>query len=92
MIAVVCILALVAIVSATAFVLFMFDKHCAGERLRRVPESTLLLVAWVGVSAGGGESLVNNTGDIRPRKSRFEVLPFSIAGIQVAIVGWLMVL
>jgi hypothetical protein len=59
--------------------------------LAAVPESTLLLVAWVGVSAGG-ESLVNNTGDIRPRKSRFEVLPFSIAGIQVAIVGWLMVL
>jgi hypothetical protein len=43
---------LVVIINAAAFVLFMLDKHCARERLRRVPESTLLLVALFGGLGG----------------------------------------
>ena len=47
----VCIAAFIVIINAAAFVLFMYDKHCAQERLRRVPESTLLFVAMLGGSA-----------------------------------------
>ncbi|MDI1262470.1 MAG: DUF1294 domain-containing protein [bacterium] len=43
---------LLVIVNAAVFVLFMLDKHLAKERSRRVPESTLLLVALIGGSVG----------------------------------------
>ena len=47
-----CMMGLLAAVNAAAFVLFMLDKYLASEGMRRIPESTLLLVALIGGSAG----------------------------------------
>jgi uncharacterized membrane protein YsdA (DUF1294 family) len=78
---------LVVIINAAAFVLFMFDKHCAEERLRRVPESTLLLVALVGGSAGAiaGQQYWRH----KTQKEPFRSMLFAIAAFQVAALGWI---
>jgi uncharacterized membrane protein YsdA (DUF1294 family) len=84
---IICIGTLIVLANATAFALFMFDKHCAVERLRRVPESTLLLVALVGGSAGAiaGQRYWRH----KTQKEPFRTLLFSIAGLQVLILLWL---
>jgi uncharacterized membrane protein YsdA (DUF1294 family) len=77
----------VVIINAAAFVLFMLDKHCARERLRRVPESTLLLVALFGGSAGaiaGQQHWRHKT-----HKEPFRTTLFSIAAIHVLLLFWL---
>jgi uncharacterized membrane protein YsdA (DUF1294 family) len=83
----VCIAALVVIVNAVAFVLFMLDKHLAQERQRRIPESTLLLVALIGGSAGAiaGQQYWRH----KTQKEPFRSTLFAIAAIQVAALGWL---
>ena len=83
-----CIAILVVIINATAFVLFMFDKHCAEERLRRVPESTLLLVALVGGSAGAiaGQQYWRH----KTQKEPFRTPLFAIAVSHVLLLAWLL--
>lgn len=83
----VCIAALVVILNAVAFVLFMLDKHLAQERQRRIPESTLLLVALVGGSAGAiaGQQYWRH----KTQKEPFRSMLFVIAAFQVAALGWL---
>jgi uncharacterized membrane protein YsdA (DUF1294 family) len=82
-----CIAILVVIINATAFVLFMLDKHCAEERLRRVPESTLLLLALVGGSAGAlaGQQYWRH----KTQKEPFRTILFVIAASHVLLLAWL---
>jgi uncharacterized membrane protein YsdA (DUF1294 family) len=79
-----CIAAAFVVVNATAFVLFMLDKHLARERMRRVPESTLLLVALIGGSAGAiaGQQYRRH----KTRKEPFRAA-FFCRGIARRIVG-----
>jgi uncharacterized membrane protein YsdA (DUF1294 family) len=88
MLAVVCVVIFIAVMNATAFVLFMLDKYLAEERARRVPESTLLLVALVGGSAGAiaGQQYWRH----KTRKEPFRTMLFSVPVIQVVLfLGWL---
>jgi uncharacterized membrane protein YsdA (DUF1294 family) len=84
---VLCIMGLLAVVNATAFVLFMLDKHLASEGMRRVPESTLLLVALIGGSPGAiaGQQYWRH----KTRKEPFRTTLFGIAVVHVVFVGWL---
>ena len=88
MLLIVCIVIFIAIVNATAFVLFMLDKHLAEEHMRRVPESTLLLVALVGGSAGAiaGQQYWRH----KTKKEPFRTVLFSIPVIQAAFLAWLL--
>ena len=83
-----CIAILVVLINATAFVLFMFDKHCAEEGLRRVPESTLLLVACVGGSAGAiaGQQYWRH----KTQKEPFRTTLFAIAAVHILLLAWLL--
>ena len=87
MLVVVWIVIFIATANATAFVLFMLDKHLAEERMRRVPESTLLLVALVGGSVGAiaGQQYWRH----KTRKEPFRTMLFSVPVIQVVLLGWL---
>jgi uncharacterized membrane protein YsdA (DUF1294 family) len=87
MILALCIVGLIAVVNASAFVLFMLDKHFAQEGMRRVPESTLLLVALIGGSAGAiaGQQYWRH----KTRKEPFRTMLFSIPVIQVGFLAWL---
>jgi len=82
-----CIMGLLAVVNAAAFVLFMLDKHLASERMRRIPESTLLLVALIGGSAGAiaGQQYWRH----KTRKEPFRTMLFGIAIVHVMFVAWL---
>ena len=82
-----CIMGLLAVVNAAAFVLFMLDKHLASEGMRRIPESTLLLVALIGGSAGAiaGQQYWRH----KTRKEPFRTMLFGIAIVHVMFVAWL---
>ena len=88
MLLVFCIAIVVVLVNATAFVLFMVDKYCAKEGLRRLPESTLLLVAFVGGSAGAiaGQQYWRH----KTQKEPFRTTLFAIAAVQFLLLGWLL--
>jgi uncharacterized membrane protein YsdA (DUF1294 family) len=79
----------VPVINVAAFFLFMFDKHCAQQRLRRVPESTLLLVALAGGTAGAiaGQQYWRH----KTHKEPFRTTLFSIAGLHVLLLAWLLV-
>lgn len=83
-----CIAILAVLVNAAAFVLFMLDKRCAEEGLRRVPESTLLLVALVGGSAGAiaGQQYWRH----KTQKEPFRTTLFAIAMGHVLLLAWLL--
>ena len=82
-----CIAILVVIVNAAAFALFMLDKHCAQERLRRVPESMLLFVALAGGSAGAiaGQQYWRH----KTQKEPFRTILFAIAASHILLLAWL---
>ena len=84
-----CIAAAFVVVNATAFVLFMLDKHLAQERMRRVSESTLLLVALIGGSAGAiaGQQYWRH----KTHKEPFRTTLFSIAALHVALLGFVLI-
>jgi uncharacterized membrane protein YsdA (DUF1294 family) len=82
-----CVAALLVIINATAFALMMLDKAMAEEKSRRIPESTLLLVALVGGSVGA--IVGQQYGRHKTRKEPFRTLLFSIPAIQIAFLGWL---
>src|SRR5258706_3379177 len=84
-----CVVAIVLILNASAFVLFMFDKHCAEERLRRAPESTLLLVALVGGSAGG-ISCAQDLGT-KMQEKPFPKMVFFISRVPSVLLSWMFV-
>jgi len=81
------ILVFIVIVNAAAFVLFMLDKHLAQERMRRVPESTLLLVALVGGSAGAiaGQQYWRH----KTQKEPFRTMLFCIPIVQALFLAWI---
>ena len=81
--------AIIVLMNGVAFVLFMFDKHCAQERLRRVPELTLLLVAFLGGSAGAiaGQQYWRH----KTHKEPFRTTLFGIAVFHVGLLAWLSV-
>jgi uncharacterized membrane protein YsdA (DUF1294 family) len=78
---------LLAVINAAAFVLFMRDKRLANEGMRRIPESTLLLVALIGGSAGAiaGQQYWRH----KTRKEPFRTMLFGIAIVHVMAVTWL---
>jgi len=82
-----CLMGLLAVVNAAAFVLFMLDKHLASEGMRRIPESTLLLVALIGGSAGAiaGQQYWRH----KTRKEPFRTMLFGIAIVHVMFLAWL---
>jgi uncharacterized membrane protein YsdA (DUF1294 family) len=84
-----CVVIVLLILNASSFVLFMLDKHLAEERQRRIPESTLLLVALIGGSAGAiaGQQYWRH----KTQKEPFRSMLFSIAGIQILFLAWLLV-
>ena len=83
MLVVICVAILLVILNATAFVLFMLDKYLAQERRRRVPESTLLLVALFGGSVGAiaGQKYWRH----KTQKEPFRTMLLSIAILHVLI-------
>jgi uncharacterized membrane protein YsdA (DUF1294 family) len=80
------IMGLLAVVNAAAFVLFMLDKHLASEGMRRIPESTLLLVALIGGSAGAiaGQQYWRH----KTRKEPFRTMLFGIAIVHAMLLAW----
>jgi uncharacterized membrane protein YsdA (DUF1294 family) len=82
-----CMMGLLAVVNAAAFVLFMRDKHLASEGMRRIPESTLLLVALIGGSAGAiaGQQYWRH----KTRKEPFRTMLLGIAIVHVMFLAWL---
>jgi uncharacterized membrane protein YsdA (DUF1294 family) len=83
-----CVVALVLILNASAFVFFMLDKYLAEERRRRIPESTLLFLALVGGSAGA--IAAQQFWRHKTQKEPFRTMLFSIAGLHVLILAWLL--
>jgi uncharacterized membrane protein YsdA (DUF1294 family) len=83
-----CVVALVLMLNASAFVFFMLDKYLAEERRRRIPESTLLFLALVGGSAGtiAAQQFLRH----KTQKEPFRTMLFSIAGLHVLILAWLL--
>ena len=83
-----CVVALVLILNASAFGFFMQEKYLAEERRRRIPESTLLFLALVGGSAGAiaGQQFWRH----KTQKEPFRTMLFSIAGLHVLILAWLL--
>jgi len=79
--------ALIVIINVTAFVLFMLDKALAQESARRIPESTLLLVALIGGSIGAiaGQQYWRH----KTRKEPFRIMLFTIPVIQSSLLVWL---
>jgi uncharacterized membrane protein YsdA (DUF1294 family) len=79
--------ALIVIINLTAFVLFMLDKALAQERARRIPESTLLLVALIGGSVGAiaGQQYWRH----KTHKEPFRTMLFTIPVIQSSLLVWL---
>lgn len=80
---------LLLIVNLTAFVLFHYDKHAAQDRLWRVSEGTLLLVALIGGSVGAivGQQIMRH----KTRKEPFRTMLYSIPVLQSVAIGWLVV-
>jgi uncharacterized membrane protein YsdA (DUF1294 family) len=67
---------------------FMLDKYLAEERRRRIPESTLLFLALVGGSAGA--IAAQQFWRHKTQKEPFRTMLFSIAGLHVLILAWLL--
>jgi uncharacterized membrane protein YsdA (DUF1294 family) len=66
----------------------MLDKHLAEERQRRIPESTLLILAVLGGSAGAiaGQQYWRH----KTQKEPFRSTLFFIVGLQILFLAWLL--
>jgi uncharacterized membrane protein YsdA (DUF1294 family) len=78
---------LLIVVNLTAFVLFYYDKHAAQDRLWRVSEGTLLLVALIGGSVGAivGQQVMRH----KTRKEPFRTMLYTIPVLHIVAIGWL---
>jgi uncharacterized membrane protein YsdA (DUF1294 family) len=76
-------------INGAAFLLFMLDKHFAKEGMRRISESTLLLVALIGGSAGAiaGQHYWRH----KTQKEPFRTTLYVIAAFHVGFMGWLLI-
>jgi uncharacterized membrane protein YsdA (DUF1294 family) len=74
------------VLNAFTFALFWADKRDAQNRDWRVPESTLLLLALIGGSAGAiaGQQYWRH----KTRKEPFRSILFGIACFHVVALGW----
>ena len=81
--------ALLIIVNLTAFVLFYYDKHAAQDRLWRISEGTLLLVALIGGSVGAivGQQVMRH----KTQKEPFRTMLYSIPVLQIVAIAWLFI-
>jgi uncharacterized membrane protein YsdA (DUF1294 family) len=70
------------------FALFWADKRDAQNQDRRVPESTFLMLAFIGGSAGAiaGQQYWRH----KTRKEPFRSMLFGIAGFHIVALGWLL--
>ncbi|MCA0257423.1 MAG: DUF1294 domain-containing protein [Proteobacteria bacterium] len=76
------------VINIIAFATFWFDKRAAIHGERRVPESTLLLMAFLGGSAGA--LVARQVFRHKTRKQPFASLLIGIALLQIAAVAvWL---
>jgi uncharacterized membrane protein YsdA (DUF1294 family) len=68
-------------INALEFLAFAWDKHCARKGMWRISESTLLLLALIGGSAGAiaGQRVLRH----KTRKEPFRTNLLVIAGLQV---------
>lgn len=82
--------AYIAAASVVAFALFAWDKWCATQGRRRIPERTLLTVAAIGGKPGAiaGQRLLRH----KTRKEPFRTRLLLIAGAQAALAVALCVL
>lgn len=82
--AIVAILIVLIVVNGIAFLMFYWDKLCAQNRQRRIPEINLLFVALIGGSAGAiaAQQLLRHKSYKEPFRSTL----WTIAAVQVAIV------
>ncbi len=63
-------------VNAVAFIAFAWDKHCARNDLRRIPERTLLALAAIGGSSGAiaGQRLLRHKTRKQPFRTYLQLL------------------
>jgi uncharacterized membrane protein YsdA (DUF1294 family) len=78
---------LLIIANLTSFVLFYYDKHAARDRLWRVSEGTLLLIALIGGSVGAivGQQVMRH----KTRKEPFRTMLYSIPVLQAGAIAWI---
>ncbi len=78
-------LGLVAVMSLVSFVAYGFDKRRAGGGGRRVPERTLLLLAFLG--GWPGSVLAQRWFRHKTRKVKFLIPFWIVTALHVALVG-----
>lgn len=73
--------------NAAAFTMFARDKWAAENGRWRIPESNLLLIAFIGGSIGAiaGQKMLRH----KTRKEPFRSILFSIAALHLAVVSYL---
>ena len=80
-------IAFIIVINLFAFAFFWADKRAAELSERRISESTLLLLAAIGGSAGAiaGQQYWRH----KTRKEPFRSMLFAIAAFQVVALGWI---
>jgi uncharacterized membrane protein YsdA (DUF1294 family) len=78
------------VINVTAFFAFVYDKACAVRGDRRVPESNLLMLAFIGGSLGAvsAQQIVRH----KTRKEPFRSYLFAIVALHVGALSFLIVL
>lgn len=79
-------LGIFAIVSSITFLLWGYDKFCAGSHRWRIPEKVLRILIIAGGAAGALTGMFLFRHKIR--KSKFWVLGFSSLGMQILLLIW----
>ena len=75
-------------INAVAFGAFAWDKHCAREAYRRVPERRLIWLALIGGSIGAfaGQQILRH----KTTKQPFRTQLAAVIGLQtVVLAGWI---
>ncbi len=74
------------VVGVVAFVAYAVDKSAAVGRRRRIPESALHLVAWIG--GWPGALVAQRVLRHKTRKPAFQIVFWSAVAAHCAAVGW----
>ncbi|MBO0334939.1 DUF1294 domain-containing protein [Sneathiella sp. CAU 1612] len=76
--------AYVGVISIIGFLAFAWDKHCAVQNTRRIPESELLSIAFIGGIVGSiaAQHLLRH----KTRKQPFKSFLYGIAALQVLLI------
>jgi uncharacterized membrane protein YsdA (DUF1294 family) len=74
------------VASVAAFVVYAVDKSAAGGGRRRVPESTLHLLAWLG--GWPGALVAQHALAHKTRKAAFQIVFWLTVAAHCGAVGW----